>query len=95
MHIREETVGKIAELAKLSLDNNQIKKAMQEIGEILEYVSVLNKLDTDDVLPFSEFNGCINVMREDEVLPSQSREDMLKNAKCKGTDTVIVPKTVE
>ena len=66
-----------------------------ELGAIVDYMEILKQIDTDGVEPLSHVFNITNVMREDEVVPSYPREDILKNAPEHTDETVVVPKTVE
>jgi len=52
---------------------------------------MLNEVDTTDVPPASDIANAENVLREDVVQPSMSREEFLKNAPQSERDYVKVP----
>lgn len=95
MQITRELVEYVAELSRIKLDEQSAEKMEKELGAIVEYMDVLNKLDTDGVEPLSHVFNITNVMREDEVVESYDRADILKNAPEHTDETVVVPKTVE
>jgi len=66
-----------------------------ELGAVIDYMDVLNRLDTDGVEPLSHVFNITNVMRSDDVKPSYDRELLLSNAPERTDETVIVPKTIE
>lgn len=70
----------IAQLARLGLTKEENFKLQKQLSSILDFVSKLNKLDTKDVVPTSQVTGLENVFHEDEVRPSLSQEEVLKNA---------------
>ena len=74
-------VAHVAKLANLPLSEAEKKKFEKQLGETLEYVSQLNEIDTKGVEPTSQVTGLENVTREDEVKPSLTQEEVLKNAK--------------
>lgn len=74
-------VKHIAKLANLPLSKDEEEKFEKQLAETLEYVSVLNEINTKNVEPTSQVTGLENVTREDETTPSLSQEDALKNAK--------------
>ena len=47
--ITEDQVKKVAELARLKLDSNQVKHHAEQIEKILDYVNQLEKIDTTGV----------------------------------------------
>ncbi|MBE6799321.1 MAG: Asp-tRNA(Asn)/Glu-tRNA(Gln) amidotransferase subunit GatC [Ruminococcaceae bacterium] len=93
--ITKELVEYVAELSRIKLDEQSAEKMEKELGAIVEYMEVLNKLDTDGVEPLSHVFNITNVMREDEVKESYDRADILKNAPERTDETFVVPKTVE
>ncbi len=95
MQISDELVSRIAELSKLSLDKTSAEKMKHDLSKVVEYMDVLNQFDTAGVEPLSHIVDITNVLREDEVKPSYSKEDILKNAKASTDTGFVVPKTVE
>lgn len=95
MQVTKELVGYVAELSRIKLDEVQTEKMQNELGAVIDYMDVLNRLDTDGVEPLSHVFNITNVMRRDDVNPSYDRELLLSNAPERTDETVIVPKTVE
>lgn len=95
MLITKELVEYVAELSRIKLDEQSCDKMEKELGAIVEYMEVLNKLDTEGVEPLSHVFNITNVMREDEVKESYDRAEILKNAPESTDETFVVPKTVE
>lgn len=73
-------VEHIAELAKLSLTEEEKEKFREQLSAILEYADILQRLDTDAIPPTATVLPLRNVMVADEVRPSFPREDILANA---------------
>ena len=67
MKLSREEVLKIAKLARLHLEEEDIAKYQEDLGSILTYVEKLQELNTDDVLEFQHAAGGVNVFREDVV----------------------------
>ena len=95
MQITKELVEYVAELSRIKLDEQSTEKMQKELGAIVDYMEVLNQLDTENVEPLSHVFSITNVMREDEVVESYDRAEILKNAPEHTDETFIVPKTVE
>ena len=95
MQITRDDVSYIAQLSKLKLDELQAEKMQLELGEILEYMDVLEQVDTDGMEPLSHIFPINNVFREDIVCDSYDRSALLENAPAYTESTVVVPKTVE
>jgi len=95
MKISKETVEYVANLARLSLTDEQKIKMIDDLDKILEHVDKLNKLDTSGVEPTAHILPIKNVFREDVIQPSYDREVILKNAPMKEDGCFKVPKIVE
>jgi aspartyl-tRNA(Asn)/glutamyl-tRNA(Gln) amidotransferase subunit C len=70
----------IAELAKLKLTEEEIDRMTPQLSAILDHAARLQELDTDAIPPTASVVPLQNVMRDDQVAPSLSRDDVLANA---------------
>ena len=95
MQITKELVQYVAELSRIKLSEQDAENMQKDLGAIVNYMEVLNQLDTESVEPISHIFNITNVMREDEVKESYDRNEILKNAPERTDETVVVPKTVE
>ena len=95
MKITEEMVDTISALSRLKLPEEEKVRMAGELERILEYVEVLNTLDTAAVEPMSHVFPVKNVMRADDVAPSFDRAELLKNAPATDGETFLVPRAVE
>lgn len=95
MEITENLVSYVAELSRIKLDEGQTEKMQREIGALVEYMDILNTLDTDDIEPISHVFDIKNVLRVDDVKDSYERSELLKNAPVRTEESAVVPKTVE
>lgn len=93
--ITPEDVRHVARLARLALSDEELVRMRAEMSAILDYMDKLRSLDTAGVEPTSHAVPLRNVMREDEPVPSQPREDMLANAPDRDGDTFRVPRIIE
>jgi aspartyl-tRNA(Asn)/glutamyl-tRNA(Gln) amidotransferase subunit C len=64
--IAEEEVKHIAKLARLGLNQAEIKKMQKELSSILDYIEKLKKVDVSKVESSSHPIKIENIMREDE-----------------------------
>lgn len=94
-NITQETIDKIAHLARLEFENEAKAEIAKDMNRMLEFVEKLNELNTDDVEPLIYMSNEVNVMREDKVIPTISQKDALKNAPKKDSDYFKVPKVVD
>ena len=95
MSVSIKDVERIAELAMLKLTDEEKEKYATQLNHILDYMATLNKLDTSDVEPFSHATELTNVFRPDELQPSISTEDALKNAPSRTEQYFKVPKVID
>jgi aspartyl/glutamyl-tRNA(Asn/Gln) amidotransferase C subunit len=73
----------IADLAKLQLDSKQAAGLAAGFSECMDVVEQLVALDTEGVAPTYQVNNLENVLRPDQVEPTQmfSQKQALANAK--------------
>ncbi|MBK7498341.1 MAG: Asp-tRNA(Asn)/Glu-tRNA(Gln) amidotransferase subunit GatC [Ignavibacteriales bacterium] len=94
MAVTKKDVEKIAELARLKFTDKELENFTPQMNEILSYMDKLNELDTENVNPLSHPVEQTNVFREDELKPSISTENALKNAPSKDEHHFKVPKVI-
>ena len=75
-----EDVAKIAALANLDLDADEIDVFARQLGDILAYADQVQQVDTTGVPPTSHPLAESQVWREDEPGPSLSRDVILEGA---------------
>lgn len=95
MKITPELVEHVARLARLELTGRDREKMGSQMADILEYISLLDELDTAGVPPTSHVIQMKNVFREDEVKPSLPVEKGLDNAPDRVGSSFKVPKIIE
>ena len=95
MTITDETIDYVGILAKLELSPEEKEQAKKDMSDMLDYVSKLNELDTENVEAMSHTFSYNNVFREDVVTNGDDRDEILANAPAKKDGAFMVPKTVE
>ena len=95
MNIGMDMVDYIAELSRLELQAGEKQAMTAQLEQIIAYMDVLNKLDTTGVEPMSHVFPVKNVLREDQVSPSQDRAALLAGSPAGDKDAFLVPKAVE
>ena len=75
-----EQVEAIASLARLELDDSELELFGRQLGEILDYVDQLQRIDTTGVPPTATVVSAHAADRDDVVRPSLDRRDALANA---------------
>jgi len=67
MKLTKEEIKHIAQLSRLDLSDQEIEKYADELGKILEYVAMLNEVNTKKVPVTAQVSGLMDVFRKDEV----------------------------
>ncbi len=95
MKINNETVDKIAHLARLEFDAEAKEQMIKDMNNMLTFVDKLNELDTTNVEPLIYMSDEVNVLREDEVKQTITQHEALKNAPKHDSDYFKVPRMIE
>ena len=90
--ITPEDVQKVAYLARLQINEEDLEKYSEQLEKILNYVSELEKIDTQGIVPTTRAVEVINNTREDSVEPTNVREELLDLAPNREGDFFRVPK---
>lgn len=80
MRLELETVEHIAALARVGLTPDEMERMRDQLSAVLDHISMLQEVNTDDILPTAQVIQQQNVMRDDVVRPSLPREQVLLNA---------------
>lgn len=76
--ITREEIAKIARLAKLSVAEEQLDALTGSMREIISFADTINAAGAP-AEEFDNINNLSNAFREDTVVPSYDREEILKN----------------
>lgn len=98
MKLTDKEVRYVAELANLTLSEEEIGKMSHDLGEILTHMEKLNELDTSAVEPMAQVLYDAEetaTLREDREQPTLANETALANAPLAGTGFFKVPKVIE
>lgn len=88
-------VAYVANLARMSLTENEIEKFQSQLDQIIGYVEKLGELDLDGVEPSRIMRSLNNVYRKDELRDSLSHDKAMRNAPEALNGLFKVPKIVE
>ena len=95
VRIDDEMIEYVGILAKLELSPEEKEEAKSDMSRMLDYIDMLNRLDTSGVEPMSHVFPVHNVFREDVVVNGDERDKILANAPAEKDGAFKVPKTVE
>lgn len=80
MALTRSDVEHVAALARLGLAEDELERMRDQLSLILEHITVLDRLDTAAISPTAQVNVLLNVLRDDEVVPSLTQAEVLRNA---------------
>ncbi len=95
MNINQQTVHKVADLARIEIKDNEVDALTVEMNKILTFMEKLNELDTEHVKPLVYMNEQSNVWREDVAKNKITTADGLKNSAVHNENFFLVPKIIE
>lgn len=97
MKITEDEVRYVAELANLSLTEEEAAKLRRDLDGILEYMDQLNAVDVEGIEPMAQvlYPGNADPLREDIPQPPLGNQAALANASQSGAGYFKVPKVIE
>ncbi|MFM9907983.1 MAG: Asp-tRNA(Asn)/Glu-tRNA(Gln) amidotransferase subunit GatC [Chitinophagaceae bacterium] len=95
MVVNNELVKNLAELSRLSFNEQEMEVIKKDLQQMIGFIDKLKELDTTGVEPLLHMSNAVNVLREDMVQGSISREEALKNAPESDGVFIRVPKVIE
>jgi aspartyl-tRNA(Asn)/glutamyl-tRNA(Gln) amidotransferase subunit C len=101
MKVTEKDVAYVADLANLELTDQERQRMLKDLNSILDYIDLLNELDTSDVPPMAQISARFgqseagHAWREDIPRPSLPHTEAMKNAPESDGDFFKVPKVIE
>lgn len=90
--VDEKLVKEIALLARLDLSREETEMFVSQFKDILDYVSILNEVDTETVSPAYLSASTKTVIREDVVEESVPTSDFISNAPQARDEYVVIPR---
>ena len=94
MAIGKDEILHIAKLANLNIKEDEIDEYAKNLEDILNFVKVLNDVNTDNVEESIGSANNINVFRKDEIKEFGDREILLQNAPEQEDGMFKIPKVI-
>jgi aspartyl-tRNA(Asn)/glutamyl-tRNA(Gln) amidotransferase subunit C len=88
-------VAYVARLARLELNPEEAALFQKQLARVLERVARLSEVPVEGVEPSTHVFPMFDVLRDDEVRPSLTTEEALRNAPRTANNLFIVPKVME
>lgn len=95
MSLSADEVEKIAHLARLAIEPDDIPKLASELSSILDLVAQMDRAATDGVLPMAHPLDAVQRLREDQVTEQDQREPFQAVAPATEAGLYLVPKVIE
>jgi aspartyl-tRNA(Asn)/glutamyl-tRNA(Gln) amidotransferase subunit C len=92
--ISRDDVAHVARLARLALTDDELELFTEQLGAILEHAADVAALDTGDVPPTAHPLPLSNVLRDDVVIPSLDRDEVLAQAPAVDDGRIRVPRII-
>jgi aspartyl-tRNA(Asn)/glutamyl-tRNA(Gln) amidotransferase subunit C len=90
--VDEKLVKEIASLARLDLSKEETEMFVSQFKDILDYVSILNEVNTENVPPAYLSSANRSITREDVIEPSVPTDEFLANAPEAKDEYVVIPR---
>jgi aspartyl-tRNA(Asn)/glutamyl-tRNA(Gln) amidotransferase subunit C len=95
MEVTDSMIEKLAHLARLRFNDMEKEEIRHDLQRMIAFVEKLNELDLEGIEPLVHMSDEVNVLREDEIKGSISREEALKNAPLHDDQFFKVPKVIK
>ena len=95
MSVDADTVRRIAHLARIAVNDEEVEHLQGELNAILAWVEQLQAVDVAGVEPMTSVTPMKMKMRADEVTDGGIAEQIVKNAPQSDNNFFLVPKVVE
>ena len=92
--ISSDEVKKVAQLARLELNESEINQHAEQLEKILEYIKQLEKINTENVPCTTRAIEVVNVLRKDEKKNYENSEEILDLAPSRENKFFKVPKII-
>ena len=92
--ISSDEVKKVAQLARLELNENEIQNHAEQLEKILGYIKQLEKINTQNISCTTRAIEVVNVFREDEKRDCENSEELLELAPSRENKFFKVPKII-
>ena len=92
--ISSDEVKKVAQLARLELNEGEINQHAKQLEKILEYIKQLEKINTENVPCTTRAIEVVNVLRKDQKKNYENSEQILDLAPSRENKFFKVPKII-
>lgn len=94
MTIKKKDIRKLAHLARLGVDKQELAGYATDINRIVEWVSILQAAPTDGLKPLTNPHEMATPLRTDEITESSDQYDLFQNAAQHQDNFFLVPQVI-
>jgi aspartyl-tRNA(Asn)/glutamyl-tRNA(Gln) amidotransferase subunit C len=95
IRVDDGLIKHICNLSMLELNDREFPEFREQLQKILDYMSMLEEVDTENVPPMFGGIECPPLMRMDIPFESLSRSQVLQNAPAEKEGLFEIPKVIE
>ena len=95
MEVTDEMIERLAHLARLTFAPHEKEELKHDLERMIEFVEKLKEVNTEGVEPLLHITGAENVMRDDEVSQTITKQEALLNAPLTDGNFFKVPKVIK
>lgn len=95
MQVNDQMVDKLANLSRLEFNVAEKAEIKNDLQRMIAFVEKLNELNLEGVEPLLHMSDEVNVLREDQLKGSITREEALQNAPVHDDQFFKVPKVIK
>ncbi|MBL4740726.1 MAG: Asp-tRNA(Asn)/Glu-tRNA(Gln) amidotransferase subunit GatC [Sneathiella sp.] len=95
MSLDKNTVAKVANLARIRVEEKDLEPMAAELNAILGWVEQLGEVNTDDVAPMTSVADMQMRWRQDEITDGGYQPEIVANAPSEEEGFFAVPKVIE
>lgn len=94
MQVSREELLHIANLARLTIDENEVDNYLKNLEDILNFANIVNEANTENLDITIGANEAKNIFRKDEVKMFEDNEALLQNAINPEQNMFKIPKVI-
>jgi aspartyl-tRNA(Asn)/glutamyl-tRNA(Gln) amidotransferase subunit C len=95
MEVNDLLIDNLAKLSHLSFSEQEKKEIRADLQQMITFIEKLKEVNTEGVTPLLHMSDNVNILRDDVVEGSVSREEGLKNAPDTDGTFFRVPKVIK
>ncbi|MBZ6074735.1 Asp-tRNA(Asn)/Glu-tRNA(Gln) amidotransferase subunit GatC [Microvirga puerhi] len=95
MSVDQKTVRRIAHLARIAVQEEDVPHLQGELNAILSFVEQLNEVNVEGVEPMTSVTPMVMKKRQDGITDGENAAKVLMNAPAREDDFFVVPKVIE